>query len=217
MVTEKQIERRQRIEDAAYAVLKESGYKSASLLVIAQRAAVSNETLYKWYGNKQALFRSLVEANAREAKLLLERTLHEGSDPLDALAALGPVLLSLVTSDKAIVLNRAAAGDFGDTKTLGPAIAQFGRDTIAPLVCDVLQMASLSGRIICDSPADAADIYLRLLIGDLQIRRVIGVLDELSPAEIERRAGDAMTLFLRLHAPANQTQSLSAPKERPSR
>lgn len=217
MATPKQIARRERIEEAAYAVLKEAGYKAASLLAIAQRASVSNETLYKWYGNKQALFRSLIEANAREARELLECALQMGSDPLDTLAALGPILLSLVTGEKAIVLNRAAAGDISDTKSLGPAIAQFGRDTITPLLRDLLQAASGSGLIFCDDPAAAADIYFRLLIGDLQVRRVIGAMDDLPPCEIERRASEAMTLFLQLHAPTDGVGSLPSAHGRPPR
>lgn len=208
VATPKQIARRGRIEEAAYTVLKESGYKAASLFAIAKRASVSNETLYNWYGNKQGLFRSLIQSNAREAKELLEGALQGKGDPLDTLAALGPILLSLVTGDKAIVLNRAAAGDLSDTKTLGPAIAQFGRDTLAPLIRDLLQAASRSGLITCDDPTAAADVYFRLLIGDLQIRRVIGTIDELPPSEIERRASEAMALFLRLHAPASGVRSL---------
>lgn len=217
MATPKQIARRERIEDAAYAVLKESGYKAASLLAIARRASVSNETLYKWYGNKQGLFRSLIQSNAREAKELLEKALQAGRDPLDTLATLGPVLLTLVTGDRAIVLNRAAAGDTSDTKTLGPAIAHFGRDTIAPLLRDLLQAASGTGLILCDDPAGAAEIYFRLLIGDLQIRRVIGALGELPPSEIERRASEATALFLQLHAPANDGRTPLSAQRKTSR
>ncbi|NLS15491.1 TetR/AcrR family transcriptional regulator [Rhizobium sp. P40RR-XXII] len=217
MATPKQIARRERIEEAAYAVLKESGYKATSLLAIARRASVSNETLYNWYGNKQALFRSLIESNAREAKELLAAALQGKSDPLDTLAALGPILLSLVTGDKAIVLNRAAAGDVSDTRTLGPAIAQFGRDAIAPLLRDLLQAASRSGLIACGDPTEAADIYFRLLIGDLQVRRVICTLDELPRSEIERRASEAMALFLQLHAPADSERPLPSADRKPSR
>lgn len=207
MTTQGKIARRERIEEAAYEVLRETGYKSTSLLAVARRASASNETLYKWYGNKQALFRSLIEANAREAKALLEGALGGKGDPLETLAALASVLLTLVTGDKAVTLNRAAAGDASDTATLGPAIAQFGRDTIAPLLCDLLDAANRAGVLACDDPAAAADVYIRLLIGDLQIRRVIGVLDELTPAEIERRSAEAMDLFLRLHAPAGGQMS----------
>jgi AcrR family transcriptional regulator len=58
LTTLKQNERRERIEKAAYDVLAETGYKGASLLLIAQRASVSNETLYRWYGNKQGQMRA---------------------------------------------------------------------------------------------------------------------------------------------------------------
>ncbi len=200
MSTTKQAARQARIEDAAYAVLRESGYRSTSLLAVARRAAASNETLYKWYGNKQGLFRALVEANAREAKVLLEESLRRSDDPLATLAMLGPILLALVTGEKAVTLNRAAAGDVSDTGTLGQAIARFGREVIAPLVRDLLAAAARKGAITCNDQAEAAEIYFSLLIGDLQIRRVIGVLDEPSVQEINRRAQRAFALFLRLHA-----------------
>ncbi|TWI29483.1 TetR/AcrR family transcriptional regulator [Mesorhizobium tianshanense] len=206
MRTTKQAARRARIEETAYSVLKEAGYKSTSLLAVAQRASASNETLYKWYGNKQGLFRELVEANAREARLLLEDSLHRSGDPLGTLAALGPILLALVTGEKAVILNRAAASDVSDTGTLGQAIAQFGRETIAPLVCDLLTAARREGVIACNDPAEATEIYFGLLIGDLQIRRVIGVLDELSAKAIDRRAQRAFELFLALHAPSHNDE-----------
>lgn len=211
MATPKQMARRERIEAAAYAVLRESGYKGTSLLAVARRASASNETLYNWYGNKQSLFRALVETNAEQARALLEAALREAGDPLETLAALGPVLLALVTGDKAIALNRAAAGDATDTATLGPAIAQFGRETIAPLLCALLDRARRAGTLACADPAEAAEIYLRLLIGDLQIRRVIGTLDELTPAEIASRSRQATALFLRLHAPGGGQPGAQAP------
>jgi len=199
--TTKQAARRARIEEAAYSVLKEAGSKSTSLLAVARRASASNETLYKWYGNKQGLFRALVEANAREARLLLEDSLHRSGDPLQTLATLGPILLALVTGEKAIILNRAAASDVSDTGTLGQSIARFGRETIAPLVRDLLTTARQRGVIACDDPGEAAEIYFSLLIGDLQIRRVIGVVGELSTKEADRRARRAFELFLALHTP----------------
>lgn len=216
MSTEKQTARRERVQDAAYAVLQEVGYKGASMLAIARRASASNETLYKWYGSKQALFRSLVEANAREARELLEGALRQGSSPIETLSALGPVILSLVTGEKAVVLNRAAASDVSDTGTLGRSIAEAGRDTIAPLLRDLLDRARRAGLIQCDDPATAVEVYLGLLIGDLQIRRVIGVLEEPSPKEIGRRSQRAFDLFLRLHAPGRAPRTRSKSHRNPS-
>ncbi|KXF77206.1 hypothetical protein ATN84_07270 [Paramesorhizobium deserti] len=206
-MTPKQAARRARIEQAAYEVLSEVGYNSASLLTIAKRASASNETLYKWYGNKQTLFRSLVEANASKARSILEKALGEGSDPLEALAQLGPALLALVTGERAVILNRAAAGDVSDTGTLGKAIAKAGRDIIAPLLRKLLDGALQKGLIDCDDPADAAEIYFHLLIGDLQIRRVIGTIGELSQQEVERRSERAFNLFCKLYVPDAEKSS----------
>lgn len=204
MATPKQIARRERIEAAAYAVVQESGYKSASLLSIARRASASNETLYNWYGSKAGLFRSLIEGNARDASAMLEAACRASADPIATLAALGPVLLAMVTGDKAVTLNRAAVADVGDTGTLGAAIAQGGRDTVFKLLTQLLAQAERDGAIACGSPEQAADIYIRLLIGDLQARRMIGALDELTPTQISERAGQALDCFQRLFAPARK-------------
>ncbi|MBO6725967.1 MAG: TetR/AcrR family transcriptional regulator [Rhizobiaceae bacterium] len=199
-MTPKQAARRARIEQAAYEVLGELGYNSASLLAIAKHARASNETLYNWYGNKQGLFRSLVASNAREAAELLERAAADKSDPIEVLAKLGPVLLGIVTGERAVMLNRAAAGDVSDTATLGKAIAEAGRETIAPLLRSLLERARDEGSIKCDDIAAAADTYFQLLIGDLQIRRAIGVVGPLSAREIGVRARRAQELFLKLYA-----------------
>lgn len=203
-LTPKQAERRARIEQAAYEVLGEVGYNSASLLAIAKRASVSNETLYRWYANKQGLFRSLVESNAREAARIIDAALEDNGDPLEALARLGPVLLALVTGDRAVILNRAAAGDVSDTGTLGKAIAELGRDSIQPRLCALLERARQNGSLSIDSAVQATETYFQLLIGDLQIRRVIGAIEALSPDDIDRRSEHARQMFLGLYAPANE-------------
>lgn len=192
--------RRAAIEEAAFAVLLEKGYKAASILEIARRAGASNETLYKWYGNKQGLFAALVEANARTvAELLRARLQGEAADPIETLRDVGPLLLELVTSERAVALNRAAVGDVHDTATLGPALARAGRETVVPLIASILEKARRAGLIDHGDDEPVAETYIALLIGDLQIRRATGVLAPLSEAEIAARAERALTLLLTLY------------------
>ncbi|WP_349363291.1 MAG: TetR/AcrR family transcriptional regulator [Roseitalea porphyridii] len=194
--------RRAAIEEAAFAVLLEKGYKAASILEIARRAGASNETLYKWYGNKQGLFAALVEANARTvAELLRARLQGEAADPIETLRDVGPLLLELVTSERAVALNRAAVGDVHDTATLGPALARAGRETVVPLIASILEKARRAGLIDHGDDEPVAETYIALLIGDLQIRRATGVLAPLSEAEIAARAERALTLLLSLYPP----------------
>lgn len=188
------------IKEAAFEVLAEKGYKAASMLEIARRAKASNETLYKWFGNKQGLFKALVEDNARDARDLLEKALSDGSDPIDALSRLGPVLLGIVTGEKAVALNRAAAGDVFETATLGGTIADYGRETIVPLLSAIFERAGKDGLLTIDEPREAAETYINLLIGDLQIRRVIGVSPPPARREAEARTARALAHLQRIYA-----------------
>lgn len=200
-MSERKDARRKVIEDAAYEVLLEDGYKAASILAIAKRAKASNETLYRWYGNKQGLFAALVERNAEAAKEMLDDALAQDRPPLEVLESLGPILLRLVTSERAVALNRAAAGDVHDTATLGQALAEGGREALMPRIATLLARVSDAGELSVVDAEDAADVYISLLLGDVQIRRATGALDGLSATQINKRAARALKLITTLYAP----------------
>jgi AcrR family transcriptional regulator len=192
--------RQDQIEQAAYAVLDARGYGGTSMLAIARAAKASNETLYNWYGDKTGLFAALVRRNAAEVKALLSEQIAAGGDAVATLARVGPLLLHLVTSDRAVALNRAAAAD--PTGDLGRTIAAEGRDTVAPLIMAVILQGRAQGQLAFDDPAMACEIWLGLLIGDIQIRRVVGRMPQPAPEALAARADAALRHFLRLFAPA---------------
>ena len=172
MREEKRTKRQQQIEAAAYEVLEAKGYGGTSMQGIAKQARASNETLYSWYGDKQGLFQALVTRNAAEVKEYLETELKSDHDALSILATLGPKLLDLLTSDRAVALNRAAAAD--SSGELGATLSKAGREAVFPLLEQVLLRARDEEQLLFDETGEAVGLYLDLLIGDLQIRRVIG-------------------------------------------
>jgi AcrR family transcriptional regulator len=164
---------------------------------VATRAKASNETLYRWYGDKGGLARALVERNARAARAALDAALADGDeDPLKTLGRVAPILLGLVLSERAAALNRAAAAD--STGELGRAIGQAGRGAIEPRIEALAARAIKADLLRAPDAAQAADRYLALLIGDAQIRRVIGVDPEPSDDEIRARAARGFKDFLEL-------------------
>lgn len=198
MRSEKKQKRHQEISEAAYRLLASQGYGATSMLSIAKAAGASNETLYRWYGDKQHLFAEMVEDNAAIVKAELEASLAGDGDPQDALGQIGAKLLALLTSERAIVLNRAAAAD--SSGTLGATIAKAGRGTIAPLIAKLMDRL-IQDRIIAEQNAtETTEIYLGLLIGDLQIRRVIGQLEPLTEADCIARSDRALKLLQKLYS-----------------
>ena len=176
MREDRRVARQQQIEAAAYEMLEEKGYAGTSMQGIARAARASNETLYNWYGDKLGLFRALVTRNADEVRSLLEAELETDHDALTILGLLGPKLFQLLTSDRAIALNRAAAAD--SSGALGQALSQAGRETVFPLIERVLLRARTDGQLSFEKAPEAVALYLDVLVGDQQIRRVIGQLPE---------------------------------------
>jgi AcrR family transcriptional regulator len=185
--------RHEAITTAAYSLLAAKGYDGASMLSIAKAAKASNETLYRWYGDKRGLFEAMVRDNAETIKVILERAIQDEDEPEKTLRHVAPLLLKMLLGDRAILLNRAAAAD--PSGELGAAIAKGGRDVIQPLIVNLI-------RDVCEDRdadvRDQADWFLGLLIADLQVRRVIGVLKVPTENEIETRSKNAVDLFFRL-------------------
>jgi AcrR family transcriptional regulator len=190
MREEKRSQRQKQIETAAYEVLEAKGYGGTSMLSIAKQARASNETLYNWYGDKQGLFQALVTRNAEEVKTHLEAELQTDHDALSILGTLGPKLLKLLTGDRAVALNRAAAAD--SSGELGASLSQAGREAVFPLLEQVLLRARNEGQLNFESTGEAVGLYLDLLIGDQQIRRVIGRLPIPSDSFCADRASRAV-------------------------
>ena len=202
MTPDKRETRQQQIEAAAYEVLEQKGFAGASMLAIAKAAKASNETLYRWYGDKTGLFSALVERNAAEVRALLESGLKDQADPMQILDDFAPALLSLLLGNRAIALNRAAAAD--STGTLGQAITRSGRETIAPLIAQVLERARAGGDLSFDDTQDAVVLFLDLLVGDQQIRRAIGQTQAPTHGEITHRATRALSHFRLVLTPSRQ-------------
>ncbi|CAH2396736.1 TetR/AcrR family transcriptional regulator [Mesorhizobium ventifaucium] len=188
--------RRAQIERAAYKLLKERGYGGTSMLGIAKEAKASNETLYRWYGDKKGLFKTMVENNARMTKAALDAAIRDEADPLATLEDAAPILLSMLLGERAISLNRAAASD--ESGELGATIAAGGRDSVFPLIEKLIQRGLERSALAAPSARIAADWFLNLLIGDLQIRRVIGTLPVPSDKDIHSRAVAAISAFRKL-------------------
>ncbi|MBU2992823.1 TetR/AcrR family transcriptional regulator [Octadecabacter sp. 1_MG-2023] len=191
MRPENREKREAQIVEAAYALLEEKGFDGVSMLGVARAAKASNETLYRWYGDKQGLFMALVARNVAE----LDAHLKVGNGELrDVLAGFGPALLGMLLGPRAIALNRAAATD--SSGELGKALAIGGRDVVRPRLVDV--MGTFHGEKSASELFAMAELYFTLLIGDLQIRRVTGVLPPLNPHEIQARSDAALETFLRI-------------------
>lgn len=196
MRDESKAERQREIEAVAYRMIRERGYGSVSMLAIAKEAKASNETLYRWYGNKRGLLSAMVERNAQAAADTLQSAIEDGADAIATLEIIAPILLSMLLGEKAILLNRAAASD--ETGELGATIGLAGRSVVFPLIETLIARGMVDGGLNAPSAREATEWFLCLLIGDQQIRRVIRTLEQPNEAEVGAQAASAVLAFRKL-------------------
>ncbi|MDF3415432.1 TetR/AcrR family transcriptional regulator [Sulfitobacter sp. M57] len=200
MRTEKRQARQAQIEEEAYALFDTLGFDGTSMLAVAKRAKASNETLYRWYGDKHGLFESMVQANADLVRKQLTKAAEGHADPMTRLTQVAPVLLGMLLGPRAIALNRAAASD--PTGALGQLLAKGGREDVLPLIKDLLAQAIREGQLQPPQDGDIGGVFMHLLVGDRQIRRVIGTLPPPTEVEIAEITRIALAQFTALCASA---------------
>lgn len=191
--------REQEIFEAAYLVLGEKGYKATSMLAIAKAASASNETLYAWYKNKQGLLAAMIMNNANSADKIFKQSALNKEPTSVTLQKAGMAILKLTTSKRAVILNRAAAADVSEGGKLGQLITQNGRNLITPLIADVFLRAMEHGRIKQTDAREVSEVFIALLLGDSQIRRVIGVAKELSDDVIHNHTERCLEIIYELY------------------
>lgn len=189
-------ERRQRVIDAAFAELLEHGYENVTMLGIASRAGASKETLYSWFGSRDGLFTAMIEQNADNSAERVQAALAGDEDPHQTLVGYATGLLTLLTDDRSVVLNRAAM----TSSELAATLLASGRHRVGPIVERYLDRLRTTGYLRIDDPADAFTLLYGLVVRDTQIRVLLG---EPGPtrSQIAARAEGAVEQFLQLTRP----------------
>lgn len=183
------------IEDAAYQVLESKGYGGMSMLAVAKKARASNETLYRWYGDKTGLFEALILRNAAQVLCTIEA--FDAPPSRHSLPLVGVALLEMLLGDRAVALNRAAAAD--GSGTLGEALRRAGRDSVLPAISELIAQLVAQEQLGTGDLPEQCETWLGLLIGDLQLRRVTGALPSLAPETLTLRSNRAYAQLQQLY------------------
>ncbi|MDE0059519.1 MAG: TetR/AcrR family transcriptional regulator [Defluviicoccus sp.] len=191
--------RRDRILDVAVETLAERGYRRTTMLEVARRASASKETLYAWFGSKPRLFEAVILRNADSVRSVVEGHLN-GDAPVEAaLADFGRALAGLLLGESAVAINRAAISEARTAPELGRILSQSGREATLPVFVRYLERRRSDGALAFDDAVQAAEAYIGLLLGDAQVRRLLGVMPPPGNAELEGRARLASQMFLLIY------------------
>ncbi|MCW0983200.1 TetR/AcrR family transcriptional regulator [Agrobacterium sp. BT-220-3] len=194
--------RRREIVEHAFAMLAQDGYAAFSMQALAKVSKSSKETLYGWFGGKAGLYEAMVAENA--ATLVLPSA--EAADGVGELSRFGADLLTVLLGERAVLLNRVAAAEAGSETTLGEFLSAKGRSHVMPKLAIYFAALAQQGAICAEASEEPAEIWLSLLVGDLQVRRATGAIGLPTEEDIRALSARAAMLIFRLYGTNEKTR-----------
>jgi TetR/AcrR family transcriptional regulator, mexJK operon transcriptional repressor len=206
--------KRAAIAQAATVLFLRQGYQATSTEQIAAAAAVSKQTIYNQFGDKQTLFSEIVlgvTATAEAFALELSPALSD----LDAAAQIRPALravarryLAAVMNPQVLALRRLIISEAARFPALAHAYYDRAPRRVLAALAD--QLARLTGRglLTVDEPARAAADFAFLLLGQPLDHGMFHVADsEPTTSELDRIADHAVDVFLAAYPTAGPASS----------
>ena len=191
------------ILDAATEVFYHKGYTGTSMDEVAARAAVSKQTVYNQFGDKETLFRDIVlgvtataETFAAELTATLA-TLHDPADLEPTLRSLARRYLAAVTNPQVLALRRLVISEALRLPALAAAYYERAPARLLTALTELMARLAERGLLRAADPQLAAEDFAFLLVGRRLDEGMFHTREQTPTAEgIAHAADHAVDLFL---------------------
>ena len=194
--------KRAAILEAAQQVFFANGFVGASMDQVAATAAVSKQTVYKHFSDKEALFREVVTnvVRARDGGIAPD-FLSTGDGPIgERLRSFARHFLKGVMQPNVLKLRRLVIGEAGRFPELGQSFYNLGPKRAAEQLGDALREAAARYGLSLEDPELAAEHLLSLILSiPLNRAMLLGDENSFADAALDRYAEAGVTAFLRAY------------------
>jgi AcrR family transcriptional regulator len=182
------------ILDAAVEVLAERGVH-APIEEVARRAGVSKQTVYNHYGSKTELVRTIM-ARRRDALTAVLELAGPNDHPLDTLKVYATSILEVIVTPASVSLLRMGVTSAAEMPEMAQAIYDAGMR--AARVRLAAYLSARTGDLLdIDNPVQAAEMFVGMVVGGVQMRLLMGLPSELEGSNLKARAEDAARRFIK--------------------
>lgn len=186
--------------DAAEAYFLELGYMGTSMEAVAQAAQVSKLTIYSHFGDKETLFKSVIERKC-EQHSMSQGYLHLANFALPkALKVIALNYVNLILSDEAIKLHRIISAESTRDSKSAQLYYEAGPTRLKNDFCDLLEIWRAEKKIKVLNCSLACDQFFSLIKGEMHARALMGVGRKPTGGMIEKHVADSIDVFLNTYA-----------------
>lgn len=187
------------ILDAAAGVFLRDGYAGANMDEVAAMASASKQTVYKYFSDKETLFRELVATTVRTASGPVRDEVIDLRDSGDVAADLRDLAfrqLSTVMQPRMMSLRRLIIGEATRFPELARTFYELGPQRTITTLATTFEHLARRGLLQADDPITAAEHFYWLVMST-PLNRAMFLADDHPPlSELERRAEEGVRVFL---------------------
>jgi TetR/AcrR family transcriptional regulator, mexJK operon transcriptional repressor len=197
--------KRRAILEAATEVFLRNGYRGTSMDEIATRAAVSKQTVYKHFADKERLFSEIVIGTVDEASDPVQtevRSLQDSGDLEADLRDLARRQLTKVMQPRLLALRRLVIAEAGRFPELGRVFYERGPGRTMATLADTFERLAARGVLQIEDPQLAAAHFNWLIMSSPVNEAMLLGREELpSAADLDRHVKTGVRVFLAAYAP----------------
>ncbi len=191
---------RERILEAAFTAFVNGGYGATSTAEIAARACVSKRELYSLVGNKHEMLIACISERAKRLHVPEDLPVVRDRKTLaQVLVSFGTQLVREISDPTVVAAFRLAIAEASLAPEVAETLDSIGRKTSRVALLSIMAQAKKS-RLLKGRPAELAELFGALLLGDVLVSLLLGVAKRPSPREIAKRSAAAASAFLQLCA-----------------
>jgi TetR/AcrR family transcriptional regulator, mexJK operon transcriptional repressor len=192
--------KRRAILEAAAKVFLRNGYVGTSMDEIAAMAAVSKQTVYKHFVDKERLFTELVTSTLKEASNSVHDEVLHLEDPTNLEADLrgwARRTLAKVMQPPILQLRRLVIGEANRFPSLGRTFYELGPGRTIETLTAVFTQLAARGVLRLDDPSHAAEQFSWLIMSiPLNRAMLLGDGQALAAEDLDRYADTGVRIFL---------------------
>ncbi len=197
-------QKRQAILAAATSLFLKNGFRGTSMDEVAALARVSKQTVYKQFGDKEALFREIIEAITERSEAIVEALIEAfGTAPIGDAAQLelrlhrmGMVLLDGVLQPNVLALRRLIIAEAEQFPDLASHYYDQAQARAIGAIVECLQPCVDSGLLACEDVREAAAHFAYLSVAISQDAALFLPNAQVTDDQRESRTAAAARVFV---------------------
>jgi AcrR family transcriptional regulator len=190
----------QTILSAAKRAFLAGGFGAVSMDAIAREAGVSKATVYAHFNSKEELFGAVIARECEQRFAGLSAGELDPGDVHASLTELGRRFLHLLLSPDALALHRIILGEVIRFPVLGEVFWRAGPERNLQQIQAFLEDAAAVGALRLPQPRLAAEQFVGLVRGEIQLRQLLRLEPEAGRQEVHAAVEAAVETFIRAFA-----------------